>query len=508
MDVVLVGAGPNGLMLACELALAGVRPLVLERAPGPTDEQKASGLVGQVIRALDIRGLYRALTGDPGPPRPVPSHVFAGMALSLVDVPDNPMYAVPIAQPQLVRVLCERARDLGVEIRWGHELTDMDPNVEGVALTVATPERSYRLVARYLVGADGGRSMIRKRAGIGFPGVTTPMHARHASIHVPDDLRRDWGWEVPGFGRIPFGINRFDGGVIFYVERSPGQSTVATMEFDDTPVNETEPLTIQEVRDSVRRIIGVDVQLGLPRGPGPHVLRRLNGQNTRQADRYRAGNVLLLGDSAHVHPPIGGPGLNLGLQDAMNLGWKLAAEVNGWAPEGLLDTYHRERHPVGQRVMMHSLSQLALTMPGRPTTALRSLIAELLQIPDAAEHLAHVLAGSDVRYDVGDDHRLAGQFMPELALEGGRRVANLLHSARPLLVDRTGGYSALTAHDWRDRVDVAVAGIGGHPASLLVRPDGYVAWAADTYEREDEQRLRDALQRWFGPPAPGKRPAA
>ncbi|WP_082972572.1 FAD-dependent monooxygenase, partial [Mycobacterium sp. 1245852.3] len=363
LDVVIVGAGPSGLLLACELALAGVRPTVLERDTQPSDEHKANFLVGQVVRALDIRGLYRAITGDPGPPRPVSHGVFAGMELPLVGVQNNPLYALPIPQPQLVRLLVARARDLGVDVRWGHEVVEMEVDSEISTLTVAAPEGSYHLSARYLVGADGGRSIVRKRAGIGFPGVTMPTHTRIADVRIPDESRRDGGWQIPGFGRIPFGLNSFERGAIFYIERSPQYSSIITMEFDDEAADDTRPLTIDEMRHSVRRIIGVDVQFDGPSGPGPHALRRLNVQNTRQADQYRVGNILLVGDSAHVHPPIGGPGLNLGLQDAMNVGWKLAAEVKGWAPQGLLDTYYSERHPVGQRVMMHSLSQLMLITP-------------------------------------------------------------------------------------------------------------------------------------------------
>ena len=183
-------------------------------------------------------------------------------------------------------------------------------------------------------------------------------------------------------------------------------------------------------------------------------MRRIAGQNTRQADRYRAGNIFLVGDSAHVHSAMGGPGLNLGLQDAMNLGWKLAAAVNGWAPADLLDTYHSERYPVGERVMMHSMSQTALFGPGPEIAALRELFKELLQLPSVAEHMAHLLAGSDVRYDVGDDHPLAGRLAPDLTLGDGRRISELLHRGRPVLLDLSGGRVGETARGWADRVDV------------------------------------------------------
>src|SRR5919204_2472088 len=212
-------------------------------------------------------------------------------------------------------------------------------------------------------------------------------------------------------------------------------------------------MTIDELRDSARRVLGVDLPVEPPLGEGPHALRRVAGQNTRQADRYHAGNILLLGDSAHVHSAMGGPGLNLGLQDAMNLGWKLAAAVNGWAPADLLDTYHSERYPVGERVMMHSMSQTALFGPGPEIAALRELFNELLQLPSVAEHMAHLLAGSDVRYDVGDGHQLAGRLAPDLTLGDGRRIAELLHAARPVLLDLSDGVVAEAAQGWAHRVE-------------------------------------------------------
>ncbi|HTM83585.1 MAG TPA: FAD-dependent monooxygenase, partial [Mycobacterium sp.] len=236
---------------------------------------------------------------------------------------------------------------------------------------------------------------------------------------------------------------------------------------------------------------------------GPHALRRINGQNTRQADRYRAGNVFLVGDAAHVHSAMGGPGLNLGMQDAMNLGWKLAAAVRGWAPPGLLDTYHAERYPAGQRVMMHSMAQAALMAAGPEVAALRTLFGELLSTSDGASHIANLLAGADVRYDVGDGHPLSGRLVPDLMLDDGRRVAELLRNGRGLLLDLSGGNYAGAVPGWEDRVDIligtVVATAPNRPAqAVLIRPDGYVAWAADGLGEGDADRLAAALRRWFG----------
>ena len=499
VPVVISGAGPNGLMVACELALAGVHPVVLERLPGPSDEPKANGLIGQVVRQLDMRGLYQRFTGSDDSPHPVYQWIFSGMSLPLFGVPDNPMYALMLAQPRLVRLLDERARELGVDIRWGHELIGVQTRSDGATVDVSGPDGTYRLDTTYLVGADGGRSTVRKLAGIDFPGHTSNTIARIAHVRVPDEMRGpNGGIDVPGVGPLPFGHNRLDNGGFIYAEFERERSMVGTIEFDE-PGDDSEPMTLDELRDSARRVLGVDLPVEPPPGPGPHALRRIAGQNTRQADRYRAGNIFLVGDSAHVHSAMGGPGLNLGMQDAVNLGWKLAASVSGWAPSDLLDTYESERYPVGERVMMQSMSQTALFGPGPEIAALRKLFDELLQQPSVAEHMAHLLAGSDVRYDTGDSHPLSGRLAPDLTLDDGRRVAEFLHRGRPVLLDLSGGHVGEATHGFQDRVDIVAGAIDDFEAcALLIRPDGYVAWAANTFEADDEGGLHAALQRWFG----------
>ncbi|MCX5215006.1 FAD-dependent monooxygenase [Kitasatospora sp. NBC_00240] len=530
-DVLIAGAGPNGLMLACELGLAGVRPVVLEQLPERSGEPKANGLVGQAVRLLDHRGLYEGLGGGPGAPRPVPHYVFGAFTLDLGGLDPNPVTILPVQQRLLEAQLEERALALGVEIRRGHRVVALTEQEHGdgdpaggesgpVTVDVEGPDGGYRLRTRYLVGCDGGRSTVRKLAGIAFPGVTGPdLVSRTGHISLPGSLLVAGTGEldIPGFGRLrPFTHTRTERGVIVFAAPEPGKPLLSTLEWGPPPAGEDGPMTLTELRASAGRVLGVELPVEPPTSPGPHLLRRVTGGNTRLAERYRHGRVLLAGDAAHVHSAVGGPGLNLGLQDAANLGWKLAATVQGWAPPGLLDTYHAERHPVGERVFVHSQAQLALMAPGEGVTALRGLFAELLRNKDNVQHIADTLAGSDVRYAMTSAHPLAGRFVPDTDLEtasGSTRPAELMRGGRPLLLDLTGGTGlpAATAAPWKDRIDVVAAGCARPPAAaLLIRPDGYVAWAAAVGEPDGQvvEGLGSALAAWFGAPAADRtRPA-
>jgi 2-polyprenyl-6-methoxyphenol hydroxylase-like FAD-dependent oxidoreductase len=531
VDVAIAGGGPNGLMLACELRLGGARPVVLERLPERSAVPKANGLVGQVVRVLDARGLYGRLAGAggvPPVPTPAPAFMFGGLPLDLRRLDPNPLYVLPVPQRYLEGVLEERARELGAEIRRGHEVAGFSQDGDGVTVDVRGPDGAYRLRARYLVGCDGAHSVVRKGADIGFPGVTTEdVTSRSAHVVLPAGLLVPETGELalPGAGRLrPFAYHRTARGVFVFASFQSGALLVTTLEWGQPrpagDAGDEVPMTVAELRDSVRRVLGEDLPMEAPSGPGPYVLRRLASRNTRQADRYRVGRVLVAGDAAHVHAATGGPGLNLGLQDVVNLGWKLAAEVRGWAPPGLLDTYHRERQPVGERVVMQTQAQLALLTPGGEVTALRVLFGELLQQEPNLRYVADLLAGTDVRYDVGGGatapHPLLGRWLPDLPLLGAggpTRVAELLRPARPVLLDLTGGPGegagdpalAAAAGGWTGRVDLVAARCTAPPppaAALLIRPDGYVAWVgtADDPQRPVGRGLRDALATWFGAP--------
>ncbi|MBV9795979.1 MAG: FAD-dependent monooxygenase [Actinobacteria bacterium] len=508
MDVVIAGAGPNGLMLACELSLAGVRPVVLERSAEITPEPRANGLVGQVVRMLDRRGLYQRITGTGQPPAPAPSWMFAAMPLDLTGLAGNPVYVLPVPQARLTQILAERAAELGVEVRRGHELADLSQDGETVTATIDGPDGRYQLRTRYLVGADGGHSVTRKRLGIGFPGVN-----RDNSVSRSVNARPPAEWidpasgalNVPGYGMIaPLRHHRTETGMFVWAPfpgRPPMLHTTETGVPGDTGLDQDKPLTLAEMEESIQRVLGVRVPL-TPAGGGPQLMRRLIGTNTRLAERYRDRRVLLAGDAAHVHSATGGPGLNLGLQDTINLGWKLGAVAAGRAPERLLDTYETERRPVGERVIMQTQAQAALTAPGPDVTALRELFAELLADPANVRHIAATLAGSDVRYESGG-HPLVGRFAPdlELRIDGGPvRLAELTWDGQPLLVDLTGAGLSVDG-PWR----YVRAGLAGGAApdgvtALLLRPDTYVAWATSAAEPDADELagLRAAGERWFG----------
>ncbi|OBJ10828.1 FAD-dependent monooxygenase [Mycobacterium sp. 1465703.0] len=516
--VVIAGGGPTGLLLASELALAGITPIVLDSLPGPNTEHRANGIGGPAVRFLDNRGLYEQLSGSAGRPYTLPLGMFGGLIFGQpAETSSNQFYMLPVHQPRLTRALAEHAARLGANLRWGHRLRGFTQDAQGVTVEVDGPTGLYTINTEYLVGADGGRSTTRKHAEIGFPG----MSSNDSVSRMGRGLRPPPEWthsatselDIPGYGPMPaVPFLRTEAGIFMWFHLR-GQSMVGTLELapaaDDVRGSSDhpgfgDPLTITELEDSIRRVLGVEVPLQPIDPDSEPVLRRFDGINSRIAEHYRRGRVLLAGDAAHVHSPIGGPGLNLCLQDAANLGWKLANVVHGRVEATVLDTYDAERRPAAQNVITHSRAQLALLRPGPEITALREILGGLLRLPAVAEDLMVTLSGTAVRYPTqSDDHPAVGYWMPDITIDlpahGRQRVAQLARDGRPLLVDFTD--RSVFAVSLNDRAGLNI--VAGKPieplnfTAALVRPDGYVSWASS----EDDPAvgaLNRALATWFG----------
>ncbi|MFF2192479.1 FAD-dependent monooxygenase [Streptomyces sp. NPDC058157] len=496
-DVIVAGAGPTGLMLACELRLAGVDVVVVERLPARTGESRAGGIHSRTLEVLDQRGILDRFLAE-GEPQPV-GH-FSGLYLDFDESESRHPYPLMILQSAVERLLEERAAELGVRVRRSAAVSAVGQDADGVTVGLETADGAAELRARYLVGCDGGRSTVRKLAGIGFPGTEATMTALIGDVELPG-LPEDYVW-----------VRRTPGGDYSAIAFQPGWYRVITSEYDRV-ADRDEPATFELLRESLVRVAGSDFGMRAPRW-----VSRFNDA-ARQADRYRSGRVLLAGDAAHIHFPAGGQGLNMGVQDAVNLGWKLASVVRGDAPEGLLDSYHDERHPVGERVLHNTRAQAALARPGAATDALREVFGSLMVFDDVNRVLRHMLTALDVRYPVDGDHPMEGRRVFDADLktdEGVVGVYQLLHGGRPVLLDLCGGAGlAAVAAGWAGRVDLVAAraedelwpvppvGEVPAPAALLVRPDGHVAWAAEAGGEPDTAALRAALTTWFGPALAG-----
>lgn len=469
-DVIVSGGGPTGMMLASELRLHDVDVLVLEKQSEPSQQVRSLGLHPRSIEIMDQRGLLDRFLAH-GQRYPDGIRRFAGIETPSVDLDTAHGYILGIQQPVTDRLLADRAAEVGAQIRRGQEVTGVTQDDDAVTVELAD---GAVLHSRWLVGCDGGRSLVRRQLGIGFPGEAAQTEWLLGEVEVttpPDELEAVAG-EVrkthKGFGIGPAG-NGLHRAVV----------PAATVTEDRAT-----PPSLEEFKAQLRAYAGTDFGVHSPRW-----LSRFTDA-TRLAERYRSGRVFLAGDAAHVHPPLGGQGLNLGVQDAFNLGWKLAAEVNGWAPEGLLDTYHAERHPVAADVLNVTRAQSELISPEPGPQAVRRLLNELLVFEDVSRFLIEKVSGIGVRYDFGDAKGLVGRRLRDIRLSQGR-LYELMHTGRGLLLDQTGdlsveGWTDRVAHviDTSDELDV--------PAVLL-RPDGHVAWTGD-----DQRDLLRCLPTWFG----------
>ncbi|NUV58699.1 rifampin monooxygenase [Streptomyces sp. CAI-85] len=473
-DVIVVGAGPTGLMLAAELRLHGVRVLVLERDPEPTPVVRALGLHVRSIEVMDQRGLLERFLAH-GTQHRV-GGFFAGLGTRWPDRLDTAhSYVLGIPQTVTDRLLAEHATDLGAEIRRGSELVGLSQDDDGVTADLAD---GTRLRARHLVGCDGGRSTVRKLLGVGFPGEPARVETLLGEMRVTTEQEE----LAAVVARVRETEKRFGLGPL-----GDGAYRVV-VPADGVAEDRTVPPTLDDFKRQLRAYAGTDFGVHAPRW-----LSRF-GDATRQAERYRVGRVLLAGDAAHIHPPTGGQGLNLGVQDAFNLGWKLAAEVAGWAPPDLLDSYHAERHPVATAVLDNTRAQMELMSTAPGPQAVRRLLSELIDFEDVNRYLIEKITAIGVRYDFGDGdgdgHELLGRRMRDITLKRGR-LYELTRTGRGLLLDQTG---RLSVAGWADRVDhvVDVSEELDVPA-ILLRPDGHVAWAG-----EDQRELVGGLRRWFG----------
>ncbi len=476
-SVVIAGGGPTGMMLAAELTLARTDVLIVERrASFKLESSRSRGLHSRTIEVLDQRGVVDRFLAEG---KAMQVQAFAGIPMDISDFPTRHNYGMALLQSHFERILAGWLDELGVPILREREVTGFTQDDSGVDVALS---EGTSLRAQYLVGCDGGRSAVRKAAGIDFAGWDPTTRWIIAEVEME---------EVPEFGL------RGGGGI------GPAEDGRVGVTLIVPDLDRTDEPTLQDVRDALIRVDGKDYGVH-----SPHWISSFTDM-TRQAVAYRSGRVVLAGDAAHVHAPVGGQGLNIGVQDAVNLGWKLAQVVNGTSAMSLLDTYHAERHPVAARVLQNTMAQRAVGANDERTVALRGILAEVLTMDQPRKHIAGMISGLDVAYDLGAGHPLLGRRMPDLDLvtaSGPLRVFTLLHDARPVLINLAEpGRFDITP--WADRVqlinaeyaglwELPVLGAVSAPTAVLIRPDGHVAWVGDG----TDTGLRDAMTTWFGSP--------
>jgi 2-polyprenyl-6-methoxyphenol hydroxylase-like FAD-dependent oxidoreductase len=490
--VVIAGGGPTGLMLAGELALAKIDVAIVERrASQDLPGSRAGGLHARTIEVLDQRGIAERFLAE-GKKAQVAG--FAATRFDLSDVPTRHPYGLGLWQNHIERILAAWVGELPVTFYRGREVTGFAQDDAGVDVAVSD---GRPLRAAYLVGCDGGRSLIRKAAGIAFPGWDPTTSALLAEVEMTEEpplgIRRTPSG-MHALGKVEYEIE--DGEVVY-----KAGGTVGVM-LTESRIGTGEP-ALRDLREGLIAVYGTDYGIH-----SPTWITRFTDM-TRQAAAYRSGRVLLAGDAAHVHSPVGGQGLNMGVQDAVNLGWKLAQVVKGTSPDSLLDTYHAERHPVAARVLRDTMAQVALMRPDDRIEAVRDVVSELLSLDEPRKRFAARMSGLDIHYDLGEGHPLIGRRMPDLDLvtsSGPLRVYTLLHDARPVLLN-FGGPGGIAIGPWADRVrsfdakydgtwELPAIGTVPAPTAVLIRPDGYVAWVGDL----TRLGLADSLTTWFGTP--------
>ncbi|WP_042426213.1 FAD-dependent monooxygenase [Streptacidiphilus anmyonensis] len=508
-EVLIVGAGPAGLLLAAELRLAGVDTVVVERHPQRPGFCRGFNLNARALDLLARRGLAERLVSEGWQ---VPHVAFSGLPvpLTLAGAHTDHPYTLGIPQTRVEEVLEEHALELGADIRRGHELRSLEQDSASVTATVATAgtgdgdtdRAGYRIRAAYLVGCDGGRSTVRRCAGIDFPGTEATRFSLLGDVELVDPEA------------LPFGVTTGPGGGVFVIPR-PGHVRIITAD-RCPPADRDAPVTVDLLETAVAEALGRRVALRSPRWTTRF------GNAARQAAEYVQDRVVLAGDAAHIHPPAGAIGVNVALDDAFNLGWKLAATVRGTAPARLLDSYHDERHPAGAQVLANTRAQVLLGEADDRLGPLTDLLTRVAAHPAGNRALAETVTGLDTRYEThhpGADHPWLGRLTPDLALttsEGRIRLTGLLARGRGVLLDLAEAERSTvraSAAGWADRVDTVSAACPDHPGlrAVLLRPDGHAAWLrtvdADTIDGDGDggdAGLQQALARWFGPAAPSE----
>jgi 2-polyprenyl-6-methoxyphenol hydroxylase-like FAD-dependent oxidoreductase len=491
--VVIAGGGPAGMMLAAELALAKVNVAVVERRPDHVlVGSRAGGFHSRTIEVLDQRGVADRFLAEG---QVAQAAMFGTTVLDMSDFPTRHPYSLGIWQSEIDRIMADWIGELAVRIYYGREVNGFAQDEDGVDVELAD---GGSLRAQYLVGCDGGRSVIRKAAGIGFPGWDATRSNLIAEVEMSEEpelgTRHD-AVGVHGIGRLEYEI--VDGEVVYADE---GPVRVLVTEREVAPSGSDEP-TLRDLSEALVTVYGTDFGVHSPTS-----ISRFTDA-TRQAAAYRAGRVLLAGDSAHVHYPAGGQGLSLGVQDAVNLGWKLAQVVHGISPESLLDTYQEERHPVAALALRHTMAQAALQRRDERMKALVDVVSELAGMDEPRKRLAGLISGLDIRYDLGEGHPLLGRRMPDLDLvttDGAVRIFELFHGGKAVLLN-LGEPGGIDIAPWADRVqlveakyegvwELPVLGAVTAPVAVLIRPDGYIPWVG----KGTDLGLKEALAVWFG----------